>query len=159
MAYANTKLTSIYGRRLAIARMSTSQSGGIKPIEFLVGETLGDIRKLVSTAETTATGLSAAGLSWIVGTSVASTPVFPLDPPIPGIKKIIHFGSTDSKLWVRTKNSSETIRTSGTSTGATFTAITSSAGGSLELVGATTAIWLAVNCPSTLSGISFAATT
>lgn len=159
MAYASQKITSIYGRRLGLQRLSTGQNGGLKSIEFLVGETLGDIRKLVSTAETTATGLAAHGVSWITGTSAASSAVYRLDPPIPGIEKTIHFGSTaNGPLYVATKNS-ETIRTSGTSTAATFTVALSSAGGTLRLMGLTTAIWACVNAPSTLSGISFAATT
>lgn len=156
MAYATKTLTSIYGLRLGLQRMTPGVSGGTNSKDFLVGAE--DIRREVSSAETTATGLRAFGISWLIGTSVASTPVFVLDPPIPGIRKVIHFGSTDSKLWFRTKNA-EVIRSSGASTSATFTAVTSSAGGTIALEGLTTAIWLAVNCPSTLSGMSLAATT
>lgn len=152
----NTKIvTSLWGRRFGLQPMSSIENGGKGPLEFLVGP---DAHRMgVATDESTGGGVGAAGLSFLIGTSVASTPVFVLDPPIPGVDKTIHFGSTDSKLWVRTKNA-ETIRTSGASTGATFTAFTSSAGGTVRLTGLTTAIWL-LQYASTLGGISFAATT
>jgi hypothetical protein len=152
----NTKIvTSLHGRRFGLQPMSSVENGGKGPLEFLVGP---DAHRMgVATDETTASGVGAAGISWLLGTSVASTPVYVLDPPIPGVDKTIHFGSSDSKIWVRTKNG-EIIRSSGASTGATFTALTSSAGGTVRLTGLTTAIWL-LQYLSTLGGVSGAATT
>lgn len=158
MAYNTQILTSVVGRRLGLQFMSTDVSGAVARKEFLVGPN--DFRVGVTTAETTAAspGVTAEGLSVLFGTSVASSAVYVLDPPIPGVRKVLHFGTTADKLYIRTKNA-EVIRSSGISTSATFTTITSSAGGTVELMGLSTAVWLAPNCPSTLSGISFAATT
>lgn len=157
MAYQTKAMTSIHGLRLGLQRL-TAGANGITAVgkDVLIGAE--DIRREVSTAETTGTGLRAFGVSNLDGTSAASTPVYVLDPPIPGLSKVIHFGSTASKIWMRTKNG-ETIRSSGTSTASGFTAITSSAGGTVSLEALTTAIWLAVSFPSTLSGMSLAATT
>ena len=155
--YQGQIITSIYGRRLGLQRLSTAQSGGRLEREFLVG--MEDIRVGLTTSESTGTNLSPTGISTLIGTSAASSAVYVLDPPIPSVRKVINFGSTiNGPLYVRTKNA-ETIQTSGASTSAAATVILSSAGGTIELIGYTTAIWLAVNCPSTLSGISFAATT
>jgi hypothetical protein len=153
MAY--TIHTSIHGRRLGLNQISSAQSGS-RSLEFLTGPDA--LRMDVTTAETTGTQLKPFGLSVVFGTSVASSAVYVLDPPIPGIKKVIHFGSTADMQYVRTAGA-ETIRSSGASTSATFTVVKSSAGGTVELIGLSTAVWLAVNAVSTLSGVSFAATT
>jgi len=162
MAYGNKILTSIHGRRLGLQGMSSAESGGsYGPNEYAVGPD--SFRDGVSTVETTATGESvpAYGVSYLIGTSVASTPVFILDPPIPGVEKTIVFGSTDSALYVKTKGGvADTQYIIGSSIGSTATCIRSSLGGAVQLVGLTTDLWAAVNVSSTaVNGVALQATT
>jgi hypothetical protein len=64
--------------------------------------------------------------------------VFTLDPPIPGVRKTLFFGSTgDIGVYVKTANSETLQSTLGTS----FTTVKSTVAGVLELIGVTTAIW------------------
>lgn len=157
MAYNNSILTSIYGRRLGLQALSTVQSGGTKgPIEVLVGPE--GFREGVTTRETTGTPLDASGVSYLVGTSAASTPVYTISPPIPGVKKTVFFGSTDSALYLKNSSGCSFAGTSLGNTGATV--IRSSGGGCVQLQGLTTAIYgvLAVSS-SAENATSFAATT
>jgi hypothetical protein len=150
-------MTSIYGRRLGLSNLSTSMSGATKgPLEFLQG--MDGIRKPMSTAETTDVAMNPSGVSVIVGTSAASTPVFTLAPPIPGVRKEIVFGSTDSALYVKMSSG---VTIAGTSLGNTgCAAIRSSGGGAVELMGVTTALYWALNVSSTtVNTVGFAATT
>lgn len=154
-AFSNSILTSIYGKRLGLQPMSSGQSGSPGNAEFLVGPD--DQRVGVSTAETTATNMKAYGVSYLVGTSAASTPVYTLSPPIPGVRKNIFFGSTDSALYVKTANAEYIY---GSSIGSSATVIRSSGGGTVELIGLTTAIWGALNISSTaVNTVVFQATT
>ena len=139
MAYGSGIVTSLFGRRVGLQTMSSAVTGATKslPQEFLVGPEC--IRYGVTTNETTGTPMQASGISYLVGTSAASTPIFQLAPPIPGVKKVIYFGSTDSALYVRPSVATHAF--SGTSLGSTACgAIRSSAGGMIELIGITTAI-------------------
>lgn len=150
-------LTSIYGRRLGLSALSTSQSGGTKgPLEFVTG--VDGVRLPISTSESTATPLDAAGVSYLVGTSAASTPVYTLAPPIPGVKKRIVFGSTDSAIYCKMTSGCSII---GTSLGSTVAAtIRSSGGGYVELEGLTTALWGALVPSSTaVNTVAYQATT
>lgn len=156
MAYADKILTSIFGRRLGLQRMSTNESGGSRgQVEFLVGPD--SFRGEVTTGESTGTNLKAHGVSNLFGTSVASTPVYTLDPPIPGIRKNINFSSTDSALYVKMASG---CFISGTSLGSSAAAIRSSGGGHVELMGVTTVYYAALNVSSTaVNGVAFQATT
>ena len=156
MAYGNNITTSLYGRRFGLQSMSSGQTGSANGMhEYLVGPS--DIRLGASTADTTATATKPHGITIFVGTSVASTPVYSLDPPIPGVRKIVAFGSTDSALYVKTKNA-EYIW--GSSLGSSATVIRSSGGGVVELIGLTTAIWGVMNISSTaVNTVAFQATT
>lgn len=155
--YGNKITTSIYGRRLGLQLLSTSESGGSRgPAEFLVGPK--DLRADVTTGESTATNLSAWGVSTILGTSAASTTVYTLDAPIPGVRKVIRFGSTDSALYVKMASGCAISGTSLATTGATV--IRSSGGGQAELIGLTTALYGAMQVSSTaVNGMGFQATT
>lgn len=156
MPYGSQILTSIYGRRLGLQALSTGQSGGSKAVEFLVGPD--DLRKGRTTNESTGTALAPSGISYLVGTSVASTPVFQLSPPIPGAKKMIFFGSTDSALYVKAASGCSFAGTSLGNTGAT--AIRSSGGGYVELMGVSTALYATGLISSTaVNGVAFQATT
>jgi hypothetical protein len=155
MPYNSQILTSIYGRRLGLQQLSTGQSGGSKAVEFLVGPD--DFRQGITTNETTATAMAPTGISYLVGTSAASTPVFTLSPPIPGIRKTVVFGSTNSALYVKAASGCSII---GTSLGSSATAIRSSGGGYVELIGVTTALYgPAMISSSAVNGVAFQATT
>lgn len=157
MPYNNSILTSIYGRRLGLQPLSTGQSGGTKgPLEFLAGPD--EIRLGVTTSETTSTPLDASGVSYLVGTSAASTPVYSISPPIPGVRKTVFFGSTDSALYLKNSSGCSFAGTSLGNTGATV--IRSSGGGSVSLVGVSTALYavLAVSS-SAVNALEFQPTT
>ena len=157
MAYADKILPSIYGRRLGLQSMSTNETGGSRgTVEFLVGPE--GLRDGVTTGESTGTNLKAWGASRVFGTSAASTPVYTIDPPIPGVSKSIYFASTDSALYVKGASG---VSFAGTSFGATgATAIRSAGGGFVHLIGLTTALYGAVNVSSTaVNGVAFQATT
>lgn len=156
MPYNSKILTSIYGRRFGLQPMSTVETGGIAPVEFLVGTD--DMRLGITTNETTAAALSAAGISNLVGTSAASTPVYQLSPPIPGTRKIINFSSTDSAIYVKSATGCAISGTSLATTGATV--IRSSGGGTVELLGISTALFMTKNISSTaVNTVGFQATT
>lgn len=143
MAWNNNIITSIFGRRVGLQPMSTVQNGGGKPAEFLVGPS--DFRVGVTTAESTGTNLLPYGLSFVAGSSAASSSVFTLDPPIPGVRKLLYFPSTgDKNVYLKSANS-ETFKST---VGSSFTTIQSTAGGLLELIGVTTAIWAAFGLTS-----------
>lgn len=143
MANATRILTSIYGRRLGLTPLSTGQSGGSKPSEFMAGPD--GLLQEVTTAESTANGLRAHGVSLLPGTSAASSCVYTLDPPIPGIEKtLVNSSSANGPMYVKTKNGETIISTLGT----THTVLKSSDGGALRLVGLTTAIWAAIGLTS-----------
>ena len=156
MAYGNNITTSLYGRRLGLQLMSTAQTGSANGArEFLVGPD--GMRVGVSSAPTTSLAQKPDGISILIGTSVASTPVFTLDPPIPGVRKTIVFGSTDSALYIRTVNA-EYIR--GSSIGSSATTIRSSGGGAVELIGISTALWQVLGISSTaVNTVALQATT
>lgn len=155
MAFNGNITTSLMGRRMGLQLMSTGVSGGTIPAEFLVGPEA--LRTKVTTAETSAINLKAWGISNLPGSSAASTSVYTLDAPIPGVDKYINFGTTGSLCKVRT-GSSEVIQT--TTLGATgATCINSSQGGAVHLIGLTTAIWMSLTSPSSINGVTFTATT
>jgi hypothetical protein len=148
VAYKDKIITSLYGRRLGLQPLTTAQNGGRLPSEFLVGAEA--LREGVTTNESTGTNLLAYGVSFVNGTSAASSSVYVLDPPIPGVRKTIVFSSANTPMYVRTKNA-ETFRTSADSTIATVIESTLT-GAVVELIGITTAIWgLLTNGTSVIS--------
>ena len=116
MAYRNNILTSIHGRRLGLLPLSTAQNGGRLPAEFLVGPD--GFRVGVTTGDTTGTNILPYDVSFLEGTSAASSSVYVLDPPIPGVRKTVVFSSANTPTYLKTKNG-ETFRTSADSTIAT----------------------------------------
>ena len=146
MSWANRITTTLFGSRFGLQSMTTNVSGsgrsGPTP-DFLNGPE--DIRRGVTTAETTATNLAAWGVSVAPGTSAASSAVYTIDPPIPGVSKRIFGGTANGPVFIKTANS-ETIQTT---IGSSFTTIKiSSLGGGFELLGLTTAIWMALGITS-----------
>ena len=156
MSYATLITKSLFGRQIGLQTMSTAQSGGSRgPADFLVGPEY--LRQGISTADTTSANLTAWGVAILVGTSVASTPVYTLDPPIPGVKKTVVFGSTDSALYLKMASG---VSIWGTSLGSSATAIRSSGGGAVSLIGITTAAFAALGISSTaVNTVAFQATT
>jgi hypothetical protein len=153
MAYGDNRNTSVHGRRLGLQQFSTAQSGGRLIADFLVGAEA--VREGVTTAETTGTAVTAYGVSFLNGTSAASSSVYVLDPPIPGVRKVVVFSSANTPQYLRTKNA-ETFRTSADSTIATVL-LSTLTGATVELVGLTTAMWGLLTNGTTV--ISRAATT
>jgi len=154
MAWQNKILTSIFGRRLGLQRMTTAESGGSKN-EFLVGPD--DFRVNCGT-ESTATNLKPFGVSVNLGTSAGSSAVYTLEPPIPGVRKVISGSTANGPVYIKTAGGETIVST----LGSTHTTVKiSTLGGAFELVGMTTAQWLALGLTSgTSSNASgFAATT
>lgn len=144
MAWQNLINTSLFGRRFGLQNLTTTISGGSRgPADFLVGPE--QLRSGVTTAESTGTNLAAWGVSVCPGTSAASSAVYTLDPPIPGVKKTIFGGVSNGPVYVKTANS-ETIQST---VGSSFTTVkVSSLGGGFELLGLTTAVWMAIGITS-----------
>lgn len=147
MAYGNNITTSIFGRRLGLQTLSTSQSGSGRsvPIDLLVGAEA--VRAGVTT-ETTAQNLTAFGVS-LLTTSVSSG-VYTLDPPIPGVEKTLNFGSSAtsaSPIYVK----SGTGVTFQSSVGTTSTVLASSQNVPtvVRLIGLSTAVWGIIGSLST----------
>jgi hypothetical protein len=151
MAFSDKIITSIFGRRLGLQLMSSAQTGTAvagRKSEFLVGPD--DLRYEVTTGETTATNLKPYGVSFLTGTSAASSSVFVIDPPIPGVMKTVVFTSGSQPVYLRT-NGGETFRTSADTTVATVISSTLT-GCTVQLIGLTTSIYgLLTNGTSTIS--------
>ena len=143
MAFQNFITTSLFGRRLGLQTHTTPQSGGRVAFESLVGAEA--VRSAVTTAETTSTNMTAFGVSVMPGTSAASSAVYTLDPPVPGIRKTLMGGTANGPVYAKTANSETIVTTAGSS----FTTVkVSSLGGVFELMGVTTAQWMAINLTS-----------
>lgn len=151
MAWNNKITTSKHGRRLGLNQVSSSESGGSKQFEFLVGPD--DFRVGVSTAETTDVNLSPFGASIDLGTSAASSAVYTLDPPIPGVRKVIAGSTANGPVYVNTGDA--LVTSSAGSTHATVKL--STLGNAVEMIGVTTGIWLTRD--TTAAGHTFAAST
>lgn len=159
MSYADKANPTLWGRRLGLQWMppavSGSGRGAAEQPDFIVGAE--DVRKNVTTNDSTGTPLRAYGISRLAGTSAASTPVYQLDPPIPGVEKTIQFVSTDSAIYVKPATGGFFT---GTSLGSSAAAIRSSGGGTVRLVGISTADWAPINVSSSaVNGIAFQPTT
>jgi len=147
MAFSDKITTSLFGRRLGLQNMSTVQTGGSYGAQdYLVGPA--DFRVGVTTAETTSANLKSHGNSALIASSVGSSQVYTLDPPVPGVSKTI-YNSTNATAYVKTKNSEVILST----VGSTQTVIALPAAGvMITLTGLTTALW-ATNI-TTASGIN-----
>jgi hypothetical protein len=138
MSWANKITTTLFGSRFGLQSASSNITGaarGGNAPDFINGPE--DIRMGVTTAETTATNLAAYGVSYL--TSAASSGVYTLDPPIPGVRKTVVFGTTGATIYLKTANSETFISTLGTSM--TVAKSTQNTMGVLNLLGLTTAQW------------------
>ena len=144
MAYGDRILTSIFGRRLGLQRLTSSETGGSRGAhEFLVGAE--DMRVEVTTAETTATNLKPFGYHVLPGTSAASSAVYTLDPPIPGVRVSVMGGVSNGPVYLKTANGETIVTTVGSSH---TTVKVSSVGGCFELLGLTTSQWMGMGLTS-----------
>lgn len=135
--------TSVHGRRLGLQVASTKQTGGKGTMDFIVGPK--DIRLETSTDDSTSANVDPYGYSYLPGTSAASSAVYTLDPPVPGVSKVICGPIDNGPVYVKTANSETIVSTVGSS----FTTVKiSSLGGAISLVGMTTSMWLAIGLTS-----------
>ena len=138
MSWSDKISPTLFGRRFGLQSMSSNVSGsgrtGQAP-DFLAGPE--DIRMGVTTAETTSQNLAAYGVSYL--TSSVSSGVYTLDPPIPGVRKSVVFGTTGATIYMKTANSETFVSTLGTSM--TVAKSTQNAMGVLNMIGLTTAQW------------------
>ena len=162
MGFRNLITTTLLGNRLGLQKLSSAQLGtgaAGRNAEFMVGAE--DVRKECSTADSTGTYLKAWGVSLITtGLSASDTPSYRLDPPIPGVEKVIVFGSTT--IGTMSAKINVTCSTGGaegiqTSNGSSFTVFGTSAGAVIKLIGITTALW-ATNA-TTGAGFTFSTST
>ena len=146
--YSSAQTVSIHGKSIGIQYMSSGQTGSTlsRHVFTIPGD---GIRVGVSTAETTSQNLHAFGVSVL---TTGTSRVFTLNPPIPGVRKVI-VSSCASGAHVKTRNG-ETIECTHGSSNNTIL-FTSYA--FVELLGLTTARWLAVSMP--LTSASFNLTT
>lgn len=139
MAYKDKYTTSLHGRRIGLQAMSSVETGGSHGrVDFVVGAE--DVRK-DSTTETTATNLKPFGVSII--STVSSSAVFTMDPPIPGVLKTLVFNTTGTNtLYVKT--SGATI-TSTQGTDSTVLVSSQAAAVAVTLVPISTAKWVVLS--------------
>lgn len=138
MAYFNKYVTSLYGRRFGLQRMTTAIAGITKAAEFLVGPEA--VRMGTSTADTTSANLTAYGVSFLAASSAGSSQVYTIDPPIPGVTKTIVFGSTVGVAQYLKGANGEFFRSSQGST-MTVLASTGAAYSTIQLVPDSTGAW------------------
>ena len=156
MSYGNLIVTSIFGRRLGLQPMSSAVSGSGRTGEtpdFLQGPEA--LRLGVTTANSTSRNAAAYGVQFFPGTSAASSAVYTLDPPIPGVAvTLVVPSSANSPVYIKTANGETFLSSQGT----TFSILksTGTVVGSITLVGVTTAIWA---LPGGLSTATFALST
>ena len=152
--YGQSYITSIYGNRVGLSRLTTSQfgstvgpqatpAGRVSP-DLLVGPA---IRRNFSTAETSGTSLQFHGLSYITTALVAATTntMYTLDRPQAGVKKYLVWGSTNTatnevSVWA-SSDASITIQSSQSTTGCVMRS-TQNFVGVVELMGISSAAWM-----------------
>ena len=146
---------SIRGRDLGFQDLSSAESGsGNGVTRFLAGTVIG-VRRDVTTAETTSVNVKAHGLTAFgtTSTGTGSSAVYTLDPPIPGIEKLICLscGASDGPVYFKTAGAETIESTAGTS----FTTFKLSTRGMIQLYGVTTGRWFT---PQTSAAFALLAT-
>ena len=151
MSWADRITNTLFGRRLGLQQATTNVTGSGRTgqvLDLIVGAEA--VRMGVSTAETTGSNIQAFGVSFL--TTVSSSAVFTLDPPIPGVEKTLQFNSSAtsaSPIYVKTANNetfSSSVMTSGTVLSSSANAV-----GPVRLIGLTTAVWGILNTVTTSS--------
>lgn len=155
MAYSTAIHESIRGRNLGFEFISSGKHGSTQAGRFIVGAE--SYREHHSSAETTGTNLKAYGHS--VLTTVGSSAVFILDPPIPGVEKTVTFHTTlTNPIYLKASSSSVNFLSSQGTTA--FPVLVSSQGiyATLRLMALSTGAWAILGGVST-AVIRAAATT
>ena len=130
--------TSLFGRRLGLDRRTTGEGGLTAEADMLTGPDA--FRMPTSTANSTGTNVASYGVQVLAATSVGSSGVFTIDPPIPGVTVIV-VGSSNASAYLKTNAATETIMTT---LGSSDTVLAfPSGGGVATLTGVTTARWVA----------------
>jgi hypothetical protein len=141
MGFAKKITTSLHGRVVGIQSLSSAESGSGSGVQHFLAGQFADIRRDVSTAETTAVNLKAHGVSQFgtTSTGTGSSAVYTLDPPIPGVTKFIAMtcGASDGPIYIKTGG--PTIESTA---GSTFQTIKMSTRQFIELIGVTTGRWM-----------------
>ena len=157
MAWQSGMLTSIFGRRVGLQPVSTNAMGAsVGGADLVVGPE--DIRMGVSTAETTATAIKAYGVTLLTSAQSAATgAVVRLDPPIPGVRKVISIQSTATAVastvgWIITSSTGGGAPFVGSTWSSSFTVLASTTPVVINLLGATTGMWLMFNSSGQFSG-------
>ena len=160
MAFEDKILTQVHGRRLGLQRVTTAISGGtLGDHEFLVGSYDGQ-RLDATTADTTAKSITPFGMHTLNASSVASSQVFFIDPPIPGTGPVYIRNSGVDTMYLRAASSAAgTAPIIATSNGSSQTTVkVSTLSNGFMLVPMTTAVWLGIGL-STAAGHSLQDTT
>lgn len=138
MAYSITTIqnsieTSIYGRRLGLKRLVSSDANS----QALVGVAAEQLPIADATSDTTGTNITGYGITSVDTTTDDG---WLLDNPIPGVRKVIYTGSTSTGIrTVKRKDNTFAIRSSASST---LTTILAQGGGlTLELIGISSALY------------------
>lgn len=142
-------LTSIFGRRLALAPGNSSDAN----VEYLVGvravrEQVEGVSSAGSTITSTAVtnNLSPFGVSLIGASGASGTTAYNLAAPVPGVRKIL-FNATTGNAVVGTTAAGAFIASSG-SAASTYGILTfAGKGANIEMVGLTTALWGVLAAP------------
>jgi hypothetical protein len=155
MAFATRINESIRGRNLGFEFITSGVHGSTQGGRLLVGPE--SQRVTNTTAETTAKNLRAWGFS-IFGVTNADTPVYAIDPPVPGAgPKIISLscGASDFPLWFKTANGEFIVTTMGS---ASITAFRMSTAGTVVLWPVSTAKWAAPHLTTASTAMTYGAT-
>jgi hypothetical protein len=142
MAWNSNIINSLFGRRFGLMFLSTDIHGISKVGEVLVGPEA--LRFYHSTAETTAANIVPYGHSYL--SSAASSGVYTLDPPIPGVEKTLTFGTSGATIYVKSANSETFVTTQGTSQ--TVMKSTQNVPFTVRLVPASSAQWMVLGAGS-----------
>ena len=140
MSFEDKIRESIWGRRLGIQHLSTVESGGSRGgKDYLVGPEA--VRAAVTTTESTSVNIHPFGVSQL---STESSGVHEIDPPVPGVSKVI-VNSSDSTSFLYAGSGQNFALASGSS----YTHIRFINRTAVQLMGVTTALWAVVGAPTT----------
>lgn len=142
----NSIITSVYGRRL-----------GLTNAEHLVGPK--DMQLAIEDLTTVATTVIGYGLSRVTATGSTQGPVqYTLPAPVPGVKKILTITttSTGSYQFLSTAAGASILAASDATTKSLVNIL--GQGGTVTLIGITTAIWQVIGYTST-GGLSYTTST
>lgn len=156
-------LISIHGRQVGLQRVTTAISGGTRgQFDFFGGTYKGErmdcLASTFGNADSTSINLVPFGNHILPVSSVGSSQVFTVDPPIPGSNPMTVMTNGVDAAYLKVANPSpEGFQTSA---GSSFTVVKlSSLGAPIGFNPMTTAIWAVTGNGSTAAGHSYTTTT